>query len=611
MVSIDYSDGTADITFAYDRLGQQAQITDAVGTRTFTYDPDSLQLESESITGLIEETISRSYETDGLAGRYAGVDIGSEYSVAFGYDAKGRLDSITRDVGGNIGTVYYQRYSDSDLMHTVIFDSLLTQTYEYEPHRNLKTKVENTVGTTIISSYDYTYNELGLRDTLNTSGQVFDNFQGCVFPESKTYTANGLNQYGQIVTDDGEQVTETFTYDDDGNMTGRSEGVSYVYNTENRLIEVAPGAPTEGDKRVTFLYDYMGRRARKKVDVFSMGTWQPDKEILFVYDGWNLIKETIAPAEQAARDRYYVWGLDLSDSLQGAGGVGGLLATVDNSKAYYYCYDANGNVGQLIDSYDGTVAAHYQYYPFGKLRQAEGVYWEENSYRFSTKYFDDEVNLYYYGYRYYSPDLGRWINRDPIEENGWRARGSRAFWLISESYKRQLNPLYLFAYNNSINFFDVLGLKNCDPKPGYINKTNGCGPKPISVKTWLLNRIIVWDKYITLNFTPACDAHDTCWGNCCADRRQCDSQFHNNLKKQCDIWLDKQYAPGSLNYSVGITKGSRGYDMDKKLCYKLAELYYSKVSSGNIADRAFVDAQLEACKCPPDRLCKEYSHVMD
>ena len=36
--------------------------------------------------------------------------------------------------------------------------------------------------------------------------------------------------------------------------------------------------------------------------------------------------------------------------------------------------------------------------------------------RFSTKYYDAETDLYYYGYRYYSPSLGRWISRDPITE---------------------------------------------------------------------------------------------------------------------------------------------------------------------------------------------------
>ena len=40
------------------------------------------------------------------------------------------------------------------------------------------------------------------------------------------------------------------------------------------------------------------------------------------------------------------------------------------------------------------------------------------SFRYSTKYFDPETGFYYYGYRYYSPELMRWITRDPIGEEG-------------------------------------------------------------------------------------------------------------------------------------------------------------------------------------------------
>ena len=59
-----------------------------------------------------------------------------------------------------------------------------------------------------------------------------------------------------------------------------------------------------------------------------------------------------------------------------------------------------------------------------------------NPLRFSTKFTDEETGLVYYGYRHYSPSLGRWINRDPIEEQGG------------------LN-LYAFCANN--------GIENADP----------------------------------------------------------------------------------------------------------------------------------------------------
>ena len=65
---------------------------------------------------------------------------------------------------------------------------------------------------------------------------------------------------------------------------------------------------------------------------------------------------------------------------------------------------------------------------------------ENNPYRFSTKYFDSEIELYYYGYRYYSPELGRWISRDSIEERGG------------------LN-LYAGNRNNFIIYIDPFGLQ--------------------------------------------------------------------------------------------------------------------------------------------------------
>ena len=182
----------------------------------------------------------------------------------------------------------------------------------------------------------------------------------------------------------------------------------------------------------------MGRRVQKEVYAYDGADWNLQSERLYVYDGWNLIQELDGTG---AVLKYYLWGLDLSQSLQGAGAVGGLLAVIDNpSSTMYYCqYDANGNLTQLMKSSDGSIAAHYEYDPFGNLNYSSGSYANQNPFKFSTKYHDDETGLVYYGYRYYSPDLGRWINRDPIEEEGG------------------LN-LYGFVANDPIDLFDRLGL---------------------------------------------------------------------------------------------------------------------------------------------------------
>jgi hypothetical protein len=99
----------------------------------------------------------------------------------------------------------------------------------------------------------------------------------------------------------------------------------------------------------------------------------------------------------------FTWGLDLSGSLQGAGGVGGLLAITDASQGSHFCaYDGNGNVSALVKADGSGLTAQYAYGPFGELLRATGPMAKANPFRFSTKYQDDESDLLYYGYRYYN-----------------------------------------------------------------------------------------------------------------------------------------------------------------------------------------------------------------
>jgi len=137
--------------------------------------------------------------------------------------------------------------------------------------------------------------------------------------------------------------------------------------------------------------------------------------------------------------RKYVWGLDLGSvgvppAIDNAGGIGGLISMrdADGGTNYVCFYDANGNLGQLVDRSDGSVDAKYEYDAYGNNLldpsdpNESGPYADANPIRFSTKYLDAELDyadttndgLYYFGYRYYSPRLGRWVSRDPMGEIG-------------------------------------------------------------------------------------------------------------------------------------------------------------------------------------------------
>ncbi|HDZ62365.1 MAG TPA: RHS repeat-associated core domain-containing protein, partial [Nitrospirae bacterium] len=472
LTGIDYSDATPDITFTYDRLGRQKTITDAVGTHTFVYN-NSLQPESETTTGIYDRVLTRTYETSGVTGRPIGFTLGADYNVTYGYEtATGRFASAGWNAGGTTGTATYSYVPNSNLLSQLSTDTGLLTTYSYEPKRNLRTQIRNEYNSNLISQYDYIYNELGGRTSVQNSGQAFlgsafnlynyndrneltesaryigadiSDTTNPVEPEYRsynydpignrkdtadwdkagavqsnlTYTSNQLNQY-DLITNDIGQPADSLAYDTDGNLTSISDGTSttqYTYNAENRLISVELDTPLDGDTKVEFTYDYMGRRVKKDVYSYLAGNWELNAESLFLYDGWNLVEEQSGSGQPSA-NKYYIWGLDLSQSLQGAGGIGGLVASIDDTSAYQYAYDGNGNVGQLINTSDASIAAHYEYDPYGNELVATGPEAQNNVYRFSTKYFDDETDLYYYGFRYYSASLGRWLSRDPIGEDG-------------------------------------------------------------------------------------------------------------------------------------------------------------------------------------------------
>jgi RHS repeat-associated protein len=280
------------------------------------------------------------------------------------------------------------------------------------------------------------------------------------------YTPNNLNQYATI--DPGDPVSPV--HDADGNLTEDmavnqdSEDRQYVWDAENRLVAINKVDSRDENGEVTgttllasYGYDPLGRRIRT---ITTTDANQGETDIAYLYDGWNVAVEYVIGMIEDPEDpeeeipwpvvhTFNVWGLDLSGSLQGAGGVGGLLATGifhGSIQGFYFpTYDGNGNISEYLDD-AGDEAVHFEYDPFGRLadvpnEQIAGIA-EVLTYRFSTKPIAFESGLYYYGYRYYDPVTGRWPSRDPIGEMGG------------------IN-LYGFVGNNGVNRIDDLGLADC------------------------------------------------------------------------------------------------------------------------------------------------------
>ena len=235
-------------------------------------------------------------------------------------------------------------------------------------------------------------------------------------------------------------TTNSFTYDLNGNLISDGKR-GFDYDDENQLIRLTV---TNGWKS-EFTYDSRMRRRIRKEFTWN-GSWVQTDEVCYVYDGNLVIQERDANNLPLVS---YTRGNDLSGSLQGAGGIGGLLARTDNSQlntqnstlaSAYYHFDGNGNVTALINS-NHILVAKYLYDPYGNILSQSGPLAEANLYQFSSKEYHANSGLIYFGGRFYSPSMQRWLSRDPLGE---------------------LSGINLYRYvrNNPVNEDDPFGLTN-------------------------------------------------------------------------------------------------------------------------------------------------------
>jgi len=270
-----------------------------------------------------------------------------------------------------------------------------------------------------------------------------------------------------------------YGYDEASHLESVSDGTNSATNSclDNSPFAEQIAFATNGTTVMTTpkAYDFLNRLTAmtsaaggSNVAVFNYA---------FVYDGWNLVA-ILNP--QSAIVQSFLWGLDLSghtgSAPNGAGGVGRLPAMQDSSAinaqppTHFVAYDGNGNVAALVNATNGTGSASYEYGPFGEVLRATGPMAKANSFRFSTKYQDDETDQLYYGYRSYNPSVGRWLGRDPIEEEGFRTLAK-----TSRRTDTRIPPLYAFVGNSPLNRADYLGLRVEPPSGPADHCQDPCG----------------------------------------------------------------------------------------------------------------------------------------
>jgi RHS repeat-associated protein len=493
---LSYSDGTPTVTYHHDdsggttgRTGEVRRIADATGTRSFGYRTNDRQLSYEKLDqtffGSSQSTgreIWRAYDAQGRSAGFDcgwGVDHSAIQQVRYYFnDTSGGYQT------GRVGQVYAWRsqaggytftytYRPSSNLIDNVQCGLYKRENQWQSWRNIPDYVRTYWDTTQKVNFHYDYDWLEQRigedhnDELATqlsygggidteylfsqrgeldwvnatrmSGgtQIADRYRDWVYDNGGNrdyeyrsgtpnvdFVANNLNQYSSV-------GGTAYTYDNDGNLTG--DGVWYFsWDGENRL---KTANRVDSTLFIEFTYDYMNRRVSK---VVRNQVFQLLSDRRFIHDGWNVIAELDGATSGMPVLQSFTWGLDMTGTVHGGGGVGGLLMIANGSAAHLPVYDANGNVRGLLNGSSGVWTAAYGYTAFGEVVQAAGTYAASNPIRFASKWYDGETGLYQHNHRYFSPRQGRFISRDPVAEDGG------------------LN-LYGYCGNNPVDHWDYIG----------------------------------------------------------------------------------------------------------------------------------------------------------
>jgi len=204
------------------------------------------------------------------------------------------------------------------------------------------------------------------------------------------------------------------------------------YDYKNRPVSLTLiFTPTFGTvKRIstTFKYDAVGRRIGRTTDTTAT---------LYYYDGLQAIEER----ENSSTTAQYVYGRGLDEVLQMTRG----------GHVYYYHVNGPGSIMHITDE-NGQVVEQYAYDAYGDptIYDGGGTPLGESSignpYLFTGRRYDGESGFYYYRARYYSPALGRFLQRDPLG--------------VGEDTANRLNA-YTYVGNNPLNYTDPDGTRTC------------------------------------------------------------------------------------------------------------------------------------------------------
>ncbi|HDS0942830.1 TPA: RHS domain-containing protein, partial [Pseudomonas putida] len=401
------------LEYTYDLLGRLTKEISPAGTLGYEYDPLSnlttltlpdgrkvnhlyygsghlhqLNLDGQVISDMERDDLHREvYRTQG------------KLTSCFGYDAMGRkawqfASTLPAD---KLSQVHNTGINTSLLVEHAY--NPIHRRYQYDPAGELVRTLDKLRGEI---KYEYEANgQLRSRDT----GSLIGSEEFRYDPAANRLDFNA-RQFDKVKDNRIKQWRDQeYRYDPWGNLVEKRSGHSklqhFSYDCENRLVRAETLVNGKLESQGEYRYDSLGRRIAKQAEING-----EVEQKRFLWQGLRMLRE-----ETPGQSILYLYEpgsyapLARVDQVEGEG-----------QKVYYFHTDQIGTPLELTDS-DGKIVWQATYRSWGEIEQLT-VNQVMQHMRFQGQYCDLETGLHYNAYRYYDPQVGRFVTQDPLSIDG-------------------------------------------------------------------------------------------------------------------------------------------------------------------------------------------------
>jgi RHS repeat-associated protein len=444
LTEISYPNPALNVNFSYDSYGRLATMTDPAGVVNYqNYDDldQPTQVATSFTGGPSDQVVGYEFWPDGSLQALT-TPAGS---FAYAYDEVGRLASLTNPFGQTYSWTYYDNnWLESQTLNNGAGQLVASTSYQYNPRGFLTDLTNKTSGELLRSEFG------------GSSGMTFDSLGNLLsvtadIPGQSTYS--GLTSYSydskdQLTCEDSARIggyVDDFGYDAASNPITFRNATGRSFNENNQRSQAGfvydgNGNPTTYRNSTALTFDPEDRMTAYGSALTGVG-YRGDG--LRAYKGPSQSRTYYlcaggVPVCELTYDAQTVT-VSATDTL----GVTGLLSRRQAGTDYFYTFDPQGSVVQVLNS-NGTVVATVAYDAYGSPLAGSPTNPTPYGYGGQAGYYTDPATgLILATNRYYDPVEGRWLTRDPI------------------GYAGGMN-LYGYCGGNPVNGADPLGLRSIE-----------------------------------------------------------------------------------------------------------------------------------------------------